>query len=231
MMARIVLFDLDGTLVTTGGAGLRAFDRAMEAEFGSVIKLNEISPAGMTDTAIFREIFGFHKKRPPAMEEEEALFKRYLEFLEEEVDRSEGFRVLPGVGALLEELESRDGFLLGLGTGNLEEGARIKLKRAGLDHYFSFGGYGSDSSDRTALLRIAVEKGRTLAGTDSTIDRNGLFIVGDTPRDIEAGRALDARILAVATGPFPRIELERFRPDLAVDTLLDRRMLMEWFLS
>lgn len=229
MGTRLILFDIDGTLVLTGGAGLRAFDRAMAAEFDPGMSLEIISPAGMTDTAIFRTIFERNRNRPPTGEEEERLYARYLKFLEEEVERSPDFRVLAGVRELLEELATHDDFLLGLGTGNLEGGARIKMKRAGLDGYFTYGGFGSDSSDRAELLGIAVERGkRALASGDGV---EAVFVVGDTPRDVEAGKAIGARILAVASGSYDRSALAAADADLVVEDLLGRDRLLEWFRS
>jgi len=229
MSVRLILFDLDGTLVNTGGAGLRAFDRAMERAFGEGMRLDALSPAGMTDPAIFRELFRLSRKRSPTKEEERRLFDLYLEFLREEVDRSSSFRVMPGVGDLLEELSGRDGILLGLGTGNLESGARIKLDRPGLNGYFSFGGFGSDSSDRSKLLRIAVRRGMDKAGRDKA--PGVVFVVGDTPRDVAAGKAIGARTLAVASGPFDREALAETKPDLFLDDLTNVPFLLKWFLE
>ncbi len=229
MAIRLILFDLDGTLVHTGGAGLRAFDRAMAIEFDPAMNLKVLSPAGMTDPAIFREIFHHNKGRLPTEGEENRLFSRYLDYLDEEVRNSEGFRVLPGVRELLDDLSSRDDFLLGLGTGNMENGARIKLERPGLDRYFLYGGYGSDSADRPGLLAKAVERGTALAGSSASID--AVFVVGDTPRDVAAGKAISALTLAVASGPHELAELNDTGADLTVSDLTDREMLVNWFLS
>jgi phosphoglycolate phosphatase len=229
MTPRLILFDLDGTLVNTGGAGLRAFDRSMEEEFGPGMTLDTITPAGMTDTAIFREIFSHNRGRSPVKTEEERLFVRYLKYLEEEIAVSEGFRVLPGVREILEELADDNRFLVGLGTGNLETGARIKLERPALNGYFSFGGFGSDSSDRPELLRQGVKKGLEAAGR--TGESGVVIVIGDTPRDVSAGKAIGARTLAVASGPYSRTELQKSEPDLAVDDLCDSTALAAWFLS
>jgi len=229
MMCRLILFDLDGTLVNTGGAGLRAFDRAMAIEFDPAMNLNVLSPAGMTDPAIFREIFLGNQGRLPTEDEENRLFHRYIEFLDEEVNKSVGFRVLPGVRELLDELARRDEFLLGLGTGNLEKGAQIKLERPGLDHYFLYGGYGSDSVDRPGLLAKAVERGAELAGGASSVD--AVVVVGDTPRDVAAGKAIGALTLAVASGPHELDDLSTTGADLVVADLTDRENLVKWLLS
>ncbi len=228
-MCRLILFDLDGTLVNTGGAGLRAFDRAMAIEFDPAMNLNVLSPAGMTDPAIFREIFLGNQGRLPTEDEENRLFHRYIEFLDEEVNKSVGFRVLPGVRELLDELARRDEFLLGLGTGNLEKGAQIKLERPGLDHYFLYGGYGSDSVDRPGLLAKAVERGAELAGGASSVD--AVVVVGDTPRDVAAGKAIGALTLAVASGPHELDDLSTTGADLVVADLTDRENLVKWLLS
>lgn len=229
MVCRLILFDLDGTLVNTGGAGLRAFDRAMAIEFDPAMNLKVLSPAGMTDPAIFREIFLRDQGRLPTEDEENRLFHRYLEYLDEEVKNSEGFRVLPGVRELLDALAGKDEVLLGLGTGNLEKGAQIKLERPGLDHYFRFGGYGSDSADRPGLLAKAVERGTALAGGGTEVD--AVFVVGDTPRDVAAGKAIGALTLAVASGPHESDELATTGADLVVADLTDRPKLVKWLVS
>jgi phosphoglycolate phosphatase-like HAD superfamily hydrolase len=183
----------------------------------------------MTDPAIFREIFHNNRGREPTEKEEKRLFDRYLECLAEEVRNSKDFRVLPGVEEILRDLSARNGFFLGLGTGNLEAGARIKLERPRLNGYFPFGGFGSDSPDRTRLLEIAVDRGTRLAGARSSPD--AVFVVGDTPRDVVAGKAIGARTLAVASGPYETVDLEASGPDLLVGDLLDCTKLVEWFQS
>jgi len=227
--ARLILFDLDGTLVNTGGAGLRAFDRALAEEFGPGMNLNVVKPAGMTDPAIFYEIYLHNRGRMPDADESKRLFQSYLRFLREEIATSAGFRVLAGVEPLLERLDAIEELHLGLGTGNLETGAKIKLERANLNRFFPFGGFGSDSDDRDTVLSTAVERGRRRLPGGWEIET--VFVVGDTPRDVASGKAIGARTLAVASGPYSRDELLTSGPDLATDDLLDGDSLVKWFLS
>lgn len=229
MSLRLILFDIDGTLVHTGGAGLRAFDRAMEVCFDRAVHIKDISPAGMTDSAIFREVFEKMEGRPPTGGEETALFDSYLGFLRREVRDSELFRVLPGVEDLLKNLERTGNFFLALGTGNVEEGAWIKLARPGLDRFFSCGGFGSDSADRSEILRTAVRQAERKAGTPSPFE--AVYVVGDTPRDVAAGKAIGARTVAVASGPFTVEQLEPHTPDLLVPDLSETDALTDWLLA
>ncbi len=212
------LFDLDGTLVLTGGAGLRAFDRAFREIFGSDGKIISVNPAGMTDPAILDAVCRGFLNRGPTAEEGERVFAKYLDYLREEIDKTDRFEVMPGVKSLLEILDQNDRCFLGLGTGNLQEGARIKLEYPDLWRYFRFGGFGSDATDRTRLLEKAFEEGRRLLPPGE--DFETVYVIGDTPRDITAGRAIGARTIGVATGPYSMEVLDasgadRVYPDLA----------------
>ncbi len=207
MTRTILLFDVDGTLVLSGGAGARALDRAFQALHGVAGGMEGIGFGGKTDPAIVREIF--HKKlgRAPAPAEMEAIYHAYVPYLEEEVIASRTFVVMPGVASLLADLSARTDVLLGLVTGNIEEGARIKLARPGLIRHFRFGGFGSDSEDRDHLTRIGLERGRALArgmrrgaGHAAPAAGERVIVVGDTPHDIKAGRSVGALTVAVATG-------------------------------
>jgi phosphoglycolate phosphatase len=221
MARKLVLFDLDWTLVYTGGAGVRALDSAFEALFDVAHAMKTVSPDGKTDPAICREMIRVHLGREPQAGEIEDLLRGYLDRLEVEIPTSPGYRVLPGVQELLEGLSRRADVLMGLGTGNLEEGARIKLARAGLMKYFRFGGYGSDSEDRPTVLRKAVERGQTLAG--HPVSPGEVIVVGDNIRDIQAGQAIGAVTVAVASGPMTYDDLARARPDHLFGDLLDRK--------
>ena len=159
----LLLFDLDWTLIYTGGAGVRALNHAFEALFGVPEAMKQVTPDGKTDPAICREMIRVHLRREPQPEEIEKLCRGYLDRLALEVPNGPGYRVLPGIPQLLEALSALPHLLMGLGTGNLEEGAATKLARADLMKYFRFGGYGSDSEDRPTLLRTAVRRGEELA--------------------------------------------------------------------
>jgi phosphoglycolate phosphatase len=211
---KLLLFDIDQTLVNTGGAGLRALDRACYKLFALEKAMEGISPHGKTDPAIAREILRVRLGRGANATTLEQMSGQisttldlYARFLAEEVHTSPTYRVLPGVSALLDEMLPRKDVMLGLATGNIETGARIKLDRGNLNRYFTFGGFGSDSEDRAELVRKAAEKAAHKNG--APISLPDTFVIGDTPLDIEAGKSAGFKTVGVATGSY------------SVDQLLD----------
>jgi phosphoglycolate phosphatase-like HAD superfamily hydrolase len=217
---RLVLFDIDGTLILTGGAGMRAFYRALSQVFEIPVKSEVIRPDGKTDPLIAREFLAHFGREDRWNETTRAvLFTAYLDFLEHEMQRAkttDSIRVLPGVKELLDHLSGRPGFAVGLVTGNLEGGARIKLRYARLDHYFRFGGYGSDSEDRTELIRKGMERGAEMV-SPAGIERS--FVIGDTPLDIIHGHAAGASVIAVASSRYSVSDLQAHNPDLLLPDL------------
>lgn len=214
---RIALFDIDGTLLASGGAGRRAMERALLATFGSV------GPAdyrydGKTDRQIVRELMRADGHADDAIDAGmDAVFARYLDGLGAEVAAVER---LPGVGPLLDALEARDDVVLGLLTGNVEHGARAKLGAAGLDHArFVVVAYGSDHEHRPELPRIARERAVARLGCD--VPRDALVIIGDTPLDVACAHAQGARAVAVATGRFGVAELASHGPAAVLEDLGD----------
>ncbi|MFQ5895914.1 MAG: HAD family hydrolase [Nitrospinota bacterium] len=216
---RLILFDVDGTLIQSGGAGHRSLERAFLALFGVVGGMEDVSPQGRTDVSIVREMFQRRLARGPTVEELDAFFRLYLEVLEEEVPRSPGYRVMPGVVPLLERLSGRPDVILGLGTGNIERGARLKLARADLNRFFSFGGFGDEGVDRPEIIRRGIRRGWALL--DGAPRRARPYVVGDTGRDVGAGRAAGAVTVGVATGAESAEELARSRPDHLLADLAD----------
>jgi phosphoglycolate phosphatase-like HAD superfamily hydrolase len=216
---KLLLFDLDWTLIYTGGAGVRALDVAFEKIFQIPRAMKTVSPDGKTDPAICREMIRVHLNREPEEGEISRLCRGYLAQLALEIPTSPGYRILPGIPTLLEELASRPGVLMGLGTGNLEEGARIKLARADLMKYFRFGGYGSDAEERPAVLRAGVRRGESILG--KPMSPRDVVVIGDNIRDVEAGKAIGAATVAVASGPMTYEELSATRPDHLFHDLSD----------
>ncbi len=213
---RAVLFDIDGTLLVTGGAGGAAWRRAFEELHGIDVDIADHTDAGMTDPEIaaivFREVIG----REGAPEERAKAIGCYLKHLPETVAESGGYRVMPGIEKLLDDLID-SGHLLGLVTGNIEAAAHIKLARAGFNRYFSFGGYGSDSPDRTEVTKAALRRGELVAG--GALGNSACIAVGDTPRDVVAGHGAGIRVVGVATGSYSVDQLREAGADWALETV------------
>jgi len=222
---KVLLFDLDWTLIYTGGAGVRALDHAFEKLFGIPQAMKKVTPDGKTDPAICREMIRVLLKREPQDGEIEKLCRGYLDRLAEEVPEGPGYRVLPGIPELLKILSETPSVLLGLGTGNLEEGAQIKLARADLMKYFRFGGYGSDSEDRPAVLRTAVQRGEKLA--QKKFSPQEIIVIGDNIRDVQAGQAIGAVTVAVASGPMSYEDLSASKPDHLFHDFSDTRAVLK----
>lgn len=201
--AKLVLFDIDGTLIDTGGAGARSWTWAFQRQFGQRIDIAEHSTAGMTDPAIGRVTFTEAMGREPSAEELTRLMASYQAVLPDFVAASADYRVLDGVKALLERLTD-EGILLGLTTGGLEAAAHVKLGRGQLNCYFYVGGYGSDSEDRVELTRAAVTRGEQML---DGLELSEVFVVGDTPLDIAAAEGVGAVSVGVASGRYNVQEL------------------------
>lgn len=213
---RAVLFDVDSTLLVTGGAGGAAWQRAFADLYGVEANVAERTDAGMTDPEIAAIVFREAVGREGSAEERARAMGAYLRHLPETVRESSGYRVMPGVEPLLDRLIDA-GVLLGLVTGNVEAAAHIKLGRAGLNRFFSFGGYGSDSSDRTEVTKAALRRAELVSG--GTLDPAECIAVGDTPRDVRAGHGAGLKVVAVATGKYSVEELGHAGADWSLDTV------------
>ena len=211
-----ILFDIDGTLISTGGAGAVAWRLAFEDLYGLPADIGKYTDAGMTDPEVGRITFERVIGRAPTSEEMASLMTKRSQYLPEAVSQSDGYRVLDGVPETLERL-SRAGFLLGLTTGGVEAAAHIKLARADLNKYFSFGGYGSDSSDRTELTRTAIVRAGNILG--EPLDPRRVLVVGDTPLDIEAAHAAGATAVGVASGHYDEEQLRAAGADYVLGSL------------
>ena len=211
-----ILFDVDSLLITTGGAGTRSWRWAFDALYGIPADIGEFTEAGMTDPVVARLTFKAVLGREPSAEELARVMSQYLLRLPEEVAQSSGYRVLDGVEEQLLRL-SRRGLLLGLTTGAVEAAAHIKLARANLNRFFSFGGYGSDSADRGELTRRAIDRAGEILG--SPVDSQRVLVVGDTPKDIAAAHAADAIGVGVASGKYGEEELREAGADYVLGSL------------
>jgi phosphoglycolate phosphatase len=222
-VARFILFDVDGTLIDAAGAGRKALSKAMIEIAGISDGFRGVDFAGKTDTQIIKE--GLRKLGLESRDNLlESLRNSYLFHLRAEVSRGKG-QVKPGVRELLHMLQDRGDTFLGLLTGNLEQGARLKLGPFGLNSFFPVGAYGSDAEDRNLLLPIAVQRLRTTQGT--SVGYGNCVVVGDTPRDVECARIYGARSIAVATGPYSLEKLKDTGADLVVPDLSDTAQIME----
>jgi len=192
----VYLFDIDGTLLSTGGAGRRAMEAAFAALTGNRDACAGFSFAGMTDRAIARAGFLAVGESATAARID-ALIAAYLQSLQAEVGASDGYRVLPGVTQVVAHLRQRSGCAIGLGTGNVRPGATVKLQRGGLAEHFDFGGFGCDHEDRAELLRIGAERGAGRLGHARAHCR--VVVIGDTVRDVRAALAIGAECIAVGT--------------------------------
>ncbi len=208
-----ILFDIDGTLITTGGAGGEAWKRAFVELYGKPLDIREVTESGMTDPEVGRVALQNILGRDPNPRELAAAMGHYLRHLSAAIDESNGYRVMPGIEELLDRLVD-GGHLLGLTTGNVESAAHIKLARSGLNRFFSFGGYGSDSADRTEVTKAALSRGELVSG--GTLQNSSSISVGDTPRDVKAGHGAGIKVVGVATGSYSVDQLSQAEADWAL---------------
>lgn len=228
-MRKLVLFDIDGTLVLTGGAGIRAMNRACEELVGHPHALEGIPVAGRTDRIILTDVVtrAGHSLHDGLLGQ---LRDRYIDNLRLEIEKpgrlqsfeSLGARggikaVMPGIRELLDILDQREDVFLGLLTGNFEAGARIKLEHFDLWRYFPCGAFGDDAADRNELVPFAVERARRRGLPE--MDPSNILVVGDTPHDVACARAVGATPVGVATGGFTAGQLRESGADIVYENL------------
>jgi phosphoglycolate phosphatase-like HAD superfamily hydrolase len=221
-MLDVYLFDIDGTLLSTGGAGKAALEEGLADEFGVRGTIEKLILSGRTDRAIVADLLQLSGLESSA-ENHRRLLAAYLRHLPACLARLSG-RVLPGVVALLESLRRREKTAVGLLTGNIRAGAVIKLGHFGLADHFAFGGYGDEHHDRDEVAREALAAVQEMTG--DTIDPRRVWVIGDTPYDIRCARAIGARAAAVLTGWHDRAELLACGPDVLLDDLSDPAVLL-----
>jgi len=213
----VVLFDVDETLVHTGGSGARSWKAAFERLYGVPADIGEHSSAGETDPQVALATFQAVLGRDPAHDELGKLYAQYLLHLAEDIWTSEAYRVLPGAEQSLVRL-GEAGVLLGLVSGAMEGAARTKLIPANLNRFFVFGAYGSDSPDRAELTRLAIDKATRLR---DQLTPAQVYVVGDTPHDIEATKAAGAVSVGVASGHYSTDDLVAAGADHVLGSLED----------
>ncbi|MCA9074899.1 MAG: HAD hydrolase-like protein [Planctomycetaceae bacterium] len=206
---QILLFDIDGTLLNTGGAGQRSMELALQTMFAVTRETKGVPAAGRTDRAIVSDLFAYHdiEETPEVWEMfQETYFGHLIEVLPTLPGQT-----LSGVDRLLATLNERDDVALGLLTGNFQRGAQLKLGHFQLDHYFGFGGFGDHHHNRDDVARAAMQA--VIENQQANVDPANVWVIGDTPFDVRCGRAIGARTVAVATGSFETDELSESQPD------------------
>lgn len=216
----LVLFDIDGTLISNSNAGIQAYIAAIEHCCGVKVALGDYVTDGKTDLMIMGELMKRHGIDTDSVDMNR-LIDAYLSALPSKLTQDSGF-ILPGVIELLIELSEDQEFIVGLATGNLEDGAREKLSVHDLYKYFTVGGYGSDAADRSKMIAAGIAKAK--AQTKNPIRK--IVVIGDTPMDISAGKDNEAIVIAVATGKFGMQELERLGADYTISDLKDTKSII-----
>ena len=211
----VALFDVDETLVHTGGSGARSWKAAFEKLYGVAADIGAHTSAGETDPDVARQTFVAVLGREPSDDELDKLYAQYLLHLADDIAVAEQYRVLPGAEQTLVAL-GEAGVMLGLVSGAMEGAARTKLARGNLNRFFIFGGYGSDSPDRAELTRLAIGKATRM---HRQLTPSDVFVVGDTPRDLEAARAAGAVSVGVASGHYSVDELHAAGADHVLESL------------
>jgi phosphoglycolate phosphatase-like HAD superfamily hydrolase len=213
----VCLFDIDGTLIASGGAGKSALEAALTEEFGLERMCDSIKLSGRTDRAILAELMRVHcLEATPATASR--IMTAYLRHLPSHLGSGTG-RILPGILELLTHLRERADVGLGLLTGNIRAGAQVKLSHFGLWEFFAFGGYGDEHEDRDDVARAVWREVATRF--DGAVTPERAWVIGDTPLDIRCARAIGAQVAAVATGWHTAAELASHQPDLLLDDLSD----------
>jgi phosphoglycolate phosphatase-like HAD superfamily hydrolase len=210
---RLFLFDIDGTLVTARGAGRLALGRALAASYGTTGPIESYDFRGKTDPRIVWDLMRAAGLTDARISDGlAACFKAYVAELDALIGDGARVTIMPGIADVVRALAVRDDAVVGLLTGNIEAGARVKLRPTGLWPLFRVGAFGSDDIDRRELPRIACERARTIVGHDFAFGQ--VTIIGDTPLDVDCARACGAVAVAVATGFHPAHELTACAPDL-----------------
>jgi phosphoglycolate phosphatase-like HAD superfamily hydrolase len=218
-MKKLLLFDIDGTLLLTGGAGKVAFEEAFEELFEVPNAWRNLDPHGKTDPAIFDEVAQRELGRRLTPGEFDLLMERYEEIFEERIQQSPRFELMPGVIEILEHLSRDPGIFLALATGNFERAGRMKLKRGAIEHYFLTGGFGNDARDRHKILLAAVDYSEELGR--ERFEKNRIFVIGDTEHDIAAAKKAGLRSIAVLTNGRTQKHFEADPPDHILKDLTD----------
>ncbi len=222
-MNKLILFDVDRTLVLSSKAHHKAFSEAFKKAYGVNATIEIINHHGMTEQQIIIEVL---KKSGLSEQEIKSKIKECMKVMVDSFNKSiESEKIIPldGVQELLKELE-KNNFLMGLVTGNLEDIARGKLKKAGINHYFKIGGFGSDDINRVNLVKLAIKR----AEENFTFESNkNIFLIGDAPQDIKAGKEAGVKAIGITTGIYSEKELKEAGADYTIASLKDKKRILE----
>jgi phosphoglycolate phosphatase-like HAD superfamily hydrolase len=222
MKQRLLIWDIDGTLMTCGGSGRKAMNDAFYEVFNIENGFEHIRMAGRLDRVILRESLSEHHV---SLSDESAFFSLYGHYLRQNLEINANIFVYEGVKEILEILSDQSGILCAVGTGNCEIGAYEKLKRVGLHEHFAFGGYGDHHDARDELIQHVIDQAVVRFGYQHS--RESTFVIGDTPFDVKCGKNVGATTLAVATGAYTESELREHHPDLILNSLSDASVILK----
>ncbi len=225
---KLIIFDVDGTLMMNGTVVKEAFQQAFLDVTGKEPLREGVVFAGMTDKGIFRQLMEAAHVSSDMNGTYERFVKRFIELMEQNYHLVDSQYLLPGVRELLEELDHRDNVIVALGTGNVRATCYIKLQYFKIDQYFTIGGFGGDYEYRPDLVRAAIEEARAIYGWDGNI-ADDVWVVGDTPNDVIAGKENGTRVLAVASGIIPKEQLINTDADVLLDDLSNTAKVLEVF--
>lgn len=223
-MDYLLIWDIDGTLIQGRSVGRRALERAFFESFGIADALSGVEMAGRLDTAIVKDAFALHGITSYDMA---SFFDKHCENLRDEIKKLNSPYAAPGIQELLPVLESKGSFYNVLGTGNIERGARIKLGNDSLNKYFPTGGFGDEPLERWQIIEKAISNAKNLFKKD--FEKENIYVIGDTPRDIECGKKLGVKTIGTATGPFSAGELQKCGADYVFEDLSDTNAFLNIF--
>lgn len=221
----LLIWDIDGTLISCKGSGMRAMTKTFESFYGIKNGFENVNMAGRVDYSIIEEACNKHNVKLQEMNE---FYNAYAGILEKDLEGNQNVTIFNGIEKILEETSNSEEFVNIIGTGNCEVGAWLKLKRLKLENYFETGGFGTASSNRTAVIKMAIEKARENYKM-AFDDLKKIYIIGDTPADIECGRELKVNTVAIATGGFSVECLKKYNPDFIFDSLKETKNFLNIF--
>lgn len=205
MSKTVFLWDIDGTILLTGGSGRASFNQIFEDLYQEKNMWNDYDPHGMTDYRIINDLYVARFGKKPSEDEVQKIAKAYCQRLALDLQTVPNFRLMPMAKEIIGNLALRNDVLLGLATGNFKETAYQKLKCAGVDHHFNFGGFGCDASEREVLTQKALDRAKEALGAEP----KDVYVIGDTIHDVRCGRAIGAKTVAVRTTNTTRDAFEK----------------------